>query len=68
MLPMQAVGWQASAVRRKEAGHFCKAAGMSIVVVGGPRSASRQPSGLKKFSPICLLSLSLCTVQGAVPW
>ena len=51
MLPMLAVGWRASAVRGKEAGHFCKAAGMSIIVAGGPHSTSRQPSGLKKNLP-----------------
>jgi len=31
MLPTLAVGWQASAVRAKEAGHFCEVAGVSIM-------------------------------------
>ena len=30
------VGWQASALRGEEAGHFCEVAGVSIVAVGGP--------------------------------
>ena len=35
MLPILVVGWQASALRGKEAGHFRKVA---IVAAGGPRS------------------------------
>ena len=32
MLPMVAVGWQASVLRGKEAGHFREVAGVSVVV------------------------------------
>ena len=35
MLPMLAVGWQASVLRDKEAGRFCEVAGVSIVAAGG---------------------------------
>ena len=37
MLPMLAVGWRASVLRGKEAGHFHEVAGVSIVAAGGPR-------------------------------
>ena len=37
MLPMLVVGWQASAVRGEEAGHFHEVVGVSIIVAGGPR-------------------------------
>ena len=40
MLPTLAIGWQASAVRGDEALHFRQVAGVSIVVVGSPRSAT----------------------------
>ena len=33
MLPMLAVGWQASALRCEEAGHFCKVADVFIIAV-----------------------------------
>ena len=54
MLPMLAIGWQASVVRGEEVGHFCEVAGMSIIAAGGLHSAvdtinCRQPSGLNKF-------------------
>ena len=61
------VGWRASVVRGEEPGCFRDIAGVSIVVAGSPHSMSRQLSGLKNVSPTCLLSLSKCTVQGAVP-
>ena len=38
MLQTLVIGWQASAVRGEEAGHFYKVTGVSIVVVGVPRS------------------------------
>ena len=38
MLPTLVVGWQASALRGKEAGRFREVAGVSIVATGGPRS------------------------------
>lgn len=37
MLPTVAVVWRASAVRDEEAERFHEVAGMSIIVVGGPR-------------------------------
>ena len=54
MLPMLAIGWQASAVRGEEVGHFCKVAGMSMVAAGGLCSAvdtinCGQPTGLNKL-------------------
>ena len=33
-------GWQALAVRGEEAGRFREVAGVSIVLAGGPRSAT----------------------------
>ena len=38
MLPMLAVGWQASVVRGEEAGHFHKVVGVSIVAAGSSHS------------------------------
>ena len=38
MLPTLVVGWQASALRDKEAGQFHEVAGVSIVAAGGLRS------------------------------
>ena len=38
MLPTLVVGWRASPLKGKQAGHFRKAAGVSIVAAGGPRS------------------------------
>ena len=38
MLPTLAVGWRASALRGKEAGHFREVAGASIAAAGGPHS------------------------------
>ena len=38
MLPTLVVGWRASLLRGKQAGHFRKAASVSIVAAGGPRS------------------------------
>ena len=38
MLPMLVVGWQALALRGKEAGHFHEVAGVSIVDAGSPCS------------------------------
>ena len=40
MLPMLAIGCQASVVRGEEAGCFCEEVGMSIVVAEGPRSVT----------------------------
>ena len=40
MLSALGVGWRASAVRGEEAGHFCEVVGVSIVVAGGPHSAT----------------------------
>ena len=34
MLPMLVVGWRASALRGKEAGHFLEVAGVSIIAAG----------------------------------
>ena len=36
MFPMLVVDWQASVVRGKEAGHFCKVAGVSITAGSPP--------------------------------
>ena len=38
MLLTLAAGWRASALRAKEAGHFCKVADVSIIAVGGLHS------------------------------
>ena len=34
MLPMLVVGWRASVLRGKEAGHFLEVAGVSIIAAG----------------------------------
>ena len=53
MLPTLAVGWRASVLRCKEAGCFCKVAGVSstlrVVCVRDRQFNSRQPSGLNSL-------------------